>query len=68
MKALVIGLSIMATGLAFSVTSRAVEPAKVEGAKKVSYKEAKEECLKTDSKLAGKELQKCIKKAEHKSM
>ena len=70
MKALVIGLSILATGLAYTATSGAAEPVKAETAKKVSYKEAKEECLKSDATLAGKkaELKKCIKNAEHKAM
>ncbi len=63
MKALVLGLSLLATGLAYSITLQATEMAK-----KVSYIEAKEQCLKENNKLTGKDLQKCIKNAEHKSL
>ncbi len=67
MKKLALGMTMFA--IAFSLTTYANDAAKsVEGAKKVSYKEAKEQCLKENASLVGKELHKCIKNAKQKTM
>lgn len=46
-----------------AVTTPAPKAEAAAPAKKVSYKEAKTECLKKDAKLKGKALKACIKEA-----
>ena len=69
MKTLALGMTALALTLSLGATVFAADAAKpMEGAKKVSYKEAKEQCLKENPSLTGKDLHKCIKAAKHKTM
>jgi hypothetical protein len=60
MKGITMKKILLITATSFLAYSGAIAAPKSEG--KMSYEQAKKECLKKDPSLAGKKLQACIKK------